>query len=182
VLKLRKTEIEQRVSEELERLARVEARLKQIEQEDVMNKVDVVVKKVEPIKIASVREVIPTYGEQGGIWRELEGYLATQRVHPVGPCLTMYHDEEYKERDVDAEVAEPITAELTETARVRVRSLPAAEVVSAVHRGPYRIRNLGMPSKPLSNGQKPTATASSARSARSTCSRGAMAIRMIPIR
>jgi DNA-binding transcriptional MerR regulator len=137
VLKLRKTEIEQRVSEELERLARVEARLKQIEQENVMNKVDVVVKKVEPTKIASVRDVIPSYSEQGGIWRELEGYLATQRVRPVGPCLTMYHDEEYKERDVDAEVAEPIAADLTETRRVRVRMLPAAEVACAVHRGPY---------------------------------------------
>jgi DNA-binding transcriptional MerR regulator len=137
VLKVRKTEIEQRVSEELERLARVEARLKQIEQEDKMDKIDVVVKKVEPLKIASVRETIPTYGEQGGLWGELEGYLATQRVRPCGPCLTMYHDDEYKEHDVDAEVAEPIAAELRETARVRVRTLPAAEVASAVHRGPY---------------------------------------------
>lgn len=137
LLKLRKTEIEQRVSEEQERLARVEARLKQIEQEHVMNKIDVIVKKVEPIKIASVRDVIPTYSEQGGIWRELEGYLAVQRVRPVGPCLTMYHDEEYKERDVDAEVAEPITADLPESPRVRVRTLPAAEVVCAIHRGLY---------------------------------------------
>jgi effector-binding domain-containing protein len=130
-------EIEQRVSEEQERLARVEARLKQIEQEHVMNTVDVVIKKVESIKIASVRDIISTFSEQGGIWGELEGYLATQRVRPVGPCLTMYHDEEYKERDVDAEVAEPITADLPETSRVRVRTLPAAEVVCAIHRGPY---------------------------------------------
>jgi DNA-binding transcriptional MerR regulator len=137
LLKLRKTEIEQRVSQEQERLARVEARLKQIEQEHVMNKIDVVVKKIEPIKVASVRDVIPTYAEQGGIWRELEGYLAVQRVRPTGPCFTMYHDEEYKECDVDAEVAEPITADLPETPRVRVHTLPAVEVVSAVHRGPY---------------------------------------------
>jgi len=137
VLKLRKTEIEQRVSEEQERLARVEARLKLIEQEHVMNKIDVVVKKIEPFKIASVRDVIPTYSEQGEIWSELEGYLAAQRVRPVGPCLTMYHDEGYKEHDVDAEVAEPIVADLPETPRVRVRTLPAVEVVSAVHRGPY---------------------------------------------
>jgi DNA-binding transcriptional MerR regulator len=138
VLKVRKMEIEQRVSDELERLARVEARLKQIEQENVMNKIDVVVKKVEPLKIASVRDIIPTYSEQGGIWGELEGYLATQRVRPVGACLTMYHDDGYKERDVDAEVAEPIAADLPESPRVRVRTLPAAEVVSAIHRGPYK--------------------------------------------
>ncbi len=102
-----------------------------------MSKIDVIVKKVEPVKIASVRDIIPSYPEQGGIWGELEGHLATQRVRPVGPCFTMYHDEGYKERDVDAEVAEPIAADLPETPRVRVRTLPAAEVVSAVHRGPY---------------------------------------------
>ena len=32
---------------------------------------------------------------------------------------------------------EPIAVSLKETERVRVRSLPAAEVASAVHRGPY---------------------------------------------
>ncbi len=137
VLKVRKTEIEQRVSEELERLARVEARLKQIEQEVLVDKIDVIVKKVEPLKIASLRQVIPTYSSQGSLWGELEGYLAAQRVRPSGPCLTMYHDEEYKERDVDAEVAEPIAADLPGTDRVRVRTLPAVEVASAVHRGPY---------------------------------------------
>jgi DNA-binding transcriptional MerR regulator len=137
VLKVRKMEIEQRVSEELERLARVEARLNQIEQENVMNKIDVVVKKVEPLKVASVRDIIPTYSQQGGMWGELEGHLATQRVRPVGPCFAIYHDEEYKERDVDAEVCEPITADLVESQRVHVRTLPSLDVASAIHRGPY---------------------------------------------
>ena len=59
------------------------------------------------------------------------------RVRPSGPCLTIYYDEEYKEHDVDAEVCEPITGPLGESSRVKVRDLPAAEVASAVHRGPY---------------------------------------------
>jgi effector-binding domain-containing protein len=119
-------------------LARVEARLKQIEQERVMNKIDIVVKKVQPIKIASIRDVIPTYREQGSLWRELEIYLGSQRVHRAGPGFTMYHDEGYKESDVDAEVAEPIAGDLPESRRVRVRTLPAVEVVSAIHKGPYK--------------------------------------------
>ena len=87
VLKLRKTEIEQRVSEEQERLARVEARLKQIEQEHVMNKIDIVVKKVQPIKIASVRDVIPTYREQGSLWRELEDLSCDPARSPGGASV-----------------------------------------------------------------------------------------------
>jgi DNA-binding transcriptional MerR regulator len=137
MLKARRAEIQSRLEAEMERLARVEARLKQIEQENAMSQIEVVIKKVEPQQIASVRDVIPTYSEQGGLWGELEGYLAAQRVRPTGPCLTIYHDEEYKAHDVDAEVCEPIDAALPETSRVRARTLPAAEVVSAVHRGPY---------------------------------------------
>jgi DNA-binding transcriptional MerR regulator len=137
LLKARRAEIQSRLDEELERLARVEARLKQIEEEQTMSQIEVVIKKVEPQRIASVRDIIPSYPAQGGLWGELEGYLAQQRVRPTGPCLTIYHDDEYKERDVDAEVCEPIGVELAEAGRVKVRSLPAAEVVSAVHRGPY---------------------------------------------
>jgi effector-binding domain-containing protein len=111
--------------------------MKQIEQESVMNTVDIIVKKVQPIKIASIRDVIPTYREQGSLWRELEIYLGSQRVRRAGPGFTMYHDEGYKESDVDAEVAEPIAGDLPESRRVHVRTLPAVEVVSAIHRGPY---------------------------------------------
>ncbi|RPH56247.1 MAG: MerR family transcriptional regulator [Chloroflexi bacterium] len=138
MLKARRAEIKARLDDEMERLARVEARLKQIEEESIMSQIEVVIKKVEPQQIASVRDIIPTYAEQGGLWGELEGYLAMQRVRPVGACLTIYHDEEYKERDVDAEVCEPIgSAAPGESRRVKVRTLPAAEVASAVHRGPY---------------------------------------------
>jgi effector-binding domain-containing protein len=137
MLKARRAEIQSRLEEELARLGRVEARLKLIEQENSMTQLEVVVKKVEPVTVAGVRDTIPTYSEQGGIWSELEGYLAMQRVRPNGPCFTIYYDEEYKERDVDAEVCEPITSELKESRRVKVHTLPAVEVVSAVHRGPY---------------------------------------------
>lgn len=137
MLKLRETEARQKVQEEAERLARVEAWLGQIEQENEMSKYDVVINNVEAVKIASVRDVVPTPPEQGGLWGELEGYLAMSRVRPNGACFTLYHDEEYKERDWDLEVCEPITDELTESRRVKVRSLPASTMACAVHNGPF---------------------------------------------
>jgi DNA-binding transcriptional MerR regulator len=84
MLKLRETETRQRVQEEAERLERIKSRLRQIEQEDVMSKYDVVIKNVEEMKTASVRDVVPTPPEQGGLWGELEGYLAMNRVRPTG--------------------------------------------------------------------------------------------------
>jgi len=137
MLKLRETEARQMVQEEAERLERIRTRLKQIEQENGMSKYDVVIKKVEEVKTASVRDVVPLPSEQGGLWGELEGYLAMNRVRPVGACFTLYHDDEFKERDWDLEVCEPIEVELKESTRVKMQTLPAATLACTLHNGPF---------------------------------------------
>jgi effector-binding domain-containing protein len=137
MLKLRETEARQRVRAETERLELIEARLKQIEQENSMSKYDVVIKKVEAVKIASVREVVPLPSEQGGLWGELEGYLALNHVRPKDACFTLYHDDEFKERDWDLEVCEPIDTDLNESKRVKVQMLPAASLACTMHNGPF---------------------------------------------
>ena len=104
-----------------------------------MSSYDVVIKKVEPIRVASVRGVVPTPPEQGLLWQELEGYLAMHRVRlSDSPCLTLYYDEEYKERDWDLEVCIPIEEPLLASQRVRVYDLPAVETMACtVHAGPF---------------------------------------------
>lgn len=54
MLKLREAESRQRVQDEAERLVHIEARLRQIEQEDIMSKYDVVIKKIDALKVASL--------------------------------------------------------------------------------------------------------------------------------
>jgi DNA-binding transcriptional MerR regulator len=63
MLRLKQVEIQQRMVDEQEKLARVEARLKMIKQEDKMSEYNVVIKQVEPLNVASVRDVIPNYPE-----------------------------------------------------------------------------------------------------------------------
>jgi len=138
MLKLRETESRQRVQEEAERLERIRTRLKRIEQENNVSKYDVVIKSVDEVRIASVRDTVPLPSEQGSLWRELEGYLAMNRVRPIGTCFSLYHDDEYRERDWDIEACEPIPGELGESTRVKVRTLPAVESMACtVHNGPF---------------------------------------------
>jgi len=138
MLKLRQAEIRQQVQEETERLERVAARLRLIEQEDKMSEYEVVIKKVEPMTIASVRAVVPTPPEQGPLWEELGEALRAHHVPTTGACLSLYHDEGTPERDWDIEVCEPIDAALSETGRVKVRQLPAvATMACVVHHGPF---------------------------------------------
>jgi effector-binding domain-containing protein len=138
MLRLKRAEIQQRVDEEQERLARVEARLSQIEMEAAMSNYDVVLKCVEPVRVASLRDIIPSYSQQSHLWGELGAYLGQRHVHPAGPCLTLYHDEGYKEKDVDVEVCEPVKANLPASDRVKVYELPGVPMMACVvHQGSF---------------------------------------------
>jgi effector-binding domain-containing protein len=138
MLRLKQVEIQQQVQEEQVRLARVEGRLKQIEQEGTMPDYDVVLKKVDPQKVVAIRDIAPTYSDQGPLWKELSVYLAQHGTRAAGPSLTIYYDTEYRERDVDVETATPIGAPLPGTERIKVRELPGVETMACViHQGSY---------------------------------------------
>ena len=103
-----------------------------------MTQYDVVIKQVEPLKVAAVRGVVPTPPDQGRLWQELESYLASQHIQPVGSCFSLYYDDEYKEKDWDIEVCEPIAGDLPETQRVKVRDLTGGAAMACVaHHGPF---------------------------------------------
>ncbi len=126
MLKLRQAEIRQQVEEEAARLARVELWLREIEQEDSMSKYDVVIKKLEPIKVAAVRGVVPTPPDQRSLWDELLNYLNQKGARMIGPPMALYHDPEFKERDWDIEVVMPIVDDLISENGVRIYDLPAS--------------------------------------------------------
>jgi len=135
MLRLKKAELHEHVQDELARLERVEARLRQIEQENTMPNYDIVLKKVEPIRVAGVRDFIPAYPQQGHLWDELETYLQQQKVAPSGACFTIYHADEPR---IDAEVCEPLSSAMPDGGRVKVHSLPGVEMAaSVVHHGPF---------------------------------------------
>jgi len=138
MLKLRQAEIRQRVEEEAWRLERVERWLREIEQEDSMSKYDVVIKKIEPVKVASVRGVVPTPPDQRTLWDELMHYLEQKGARMIGPPMALYHDPEFKERDWDIEVVMPIVEQLASENGVRVYDLPGSEKMACVvHTGPF---------------------------------------------
>ena len=138
MLLLRQAEIRDKMAEEEQRLQRVTAWLSQIEQEDKVSEYDVVIKSAEPIRVASVRGIVPTPPDQGVLWCELEDYLNSQKVKAVGTCLSLYHDDEHIENNWDVEVCEPINDELKATDRVNVYTLPAVKKLACtVHKGPF---------------------------------------------
>ncbi len=138
MLRLKQAEIERHLEREQDRLARVESRLRQIEQENKMPHYEVVLKKIEPIQAACLRDVVPNYGSVGRLLGELFGELNQKSFAPAGPPIALYYDEEYREQDVDVEVAVPVGGSPQAAGeRVTFRDLPAGEMASLVRRGPY---------------------------------------------
>jgi len=135
MLRLKETELKERVDEELYRLDRVRTRLRQMDKEQIMPNYEVVLKKVDPLRIAGLRGKIPAYPEQWPLWDELGKYMAAHKITSSGACLTIYYSEE---PDIDAEVCEPVAREFAGGERVKCHTLP--EVVQAAcvaHHGPF---------------------------------------------
>ena len=138
MLRLKQVELQEQLEEEQARLARVEQRLRQIEQEETMSTQEVAVKNIPAQAVASVRDVIPSYGDLGQLFGEIFAYLGQHRITPAGPPIGIYHDHEFREQDVDAEVAVPVTGSIPEGDRVKKRELPAVEEMACIiHQGSY---------------------------------------------
>lgn len=88
---------------------------------------EVTLKKVEPMTIASIREVIPGYEDMGTHFGEIFAHLGQNQVAPAGPPFAMYHEEGYKAKDIDVESAVPVAGPLSSGERVKVRELPGVE-------------------------------------------------------
>jgi DNA-binding transcriptional MerR regulator len=129
ILRFKQVEIKGRMEEEEQKLDRVEARLKMIEQEDEMPEYDVVIKQVDPVLVASVRNVIPTYPEQGHLWNQLEIFLNHNKISPTGPCFTIYYTDE---PNVDTEVCEPVDDQIPQDSLVKSRQVPGVELMATV--------------------------------------------------
>ena len=108
MLRLKQAEIEQRVQEEQSRLARVAARLRQIEQETHMPVLEVVVKHIETQHVLGLRETIPVPPYLGKLMHEAFGAMNSNRIQPAQPPIAIFHDEEFKPSDMDVELAIPV--------------------------------------------------------------------------
>jgi len=127
----------QQVREEHVRLARIEWRLRQIEQEETMPTQEVVLKEVSPIDVVSVRDVVPTTGFSQ-LFGQIFTYLGQHGINPSGPTMGIYYDEEFREEAVDIEAAVPVAEPVPSSERVKCRKLPAVEEVACViHEGTF---------------------------------------------
>jgi DNA-binding transcriptional MerR regulator len=141
MLTLKRKEVERHITEERARLARIAARLRNIEKEDHMADYDVVLKTVPPLLSASHTVTIPTNGEVpaylNAAFAEVYSHVKQRGAKENGPCLALWHQPAAVHVNEEAEAAVQIDRPIPGTDRVMVYTLPVTEVVSIVHQGAF---------------------------------------------
>lgn len=135
----RKKQIEKQLAREAEKLRQVESRLEILEREDdILSAYEVVIKKIDPQRIIGKRAVLPTYYHIHELFTAVCDPLRNVKLNFSGSALAIYYDCEYREKDVDVEVAVPVQTSDTEVAGFEVKELPGIdEAACLVHKGSY---------------------------------------------
>lgn len=136
MLLVKRQEARGTIEAEQTRLARIEARLRQIEQAPSGAPYDVALKQVAAQRVASLRAVLPAYPAVSALFGELEAY---QRRHGLRATAwtAIWHDGGYRESDIHAEATFTTADPLPPHARIVQGTLPAVETMASVqHHGP----------------------------------------------
>ncbi len=138
MLKLKRAEIEKQMQAERLRLARLEARIQQVNVKETKPMYDVIVRKLESQLVLSWREVVADDDRIQYMFEEAETYLAPLHARADKPPMTIYHDQEYREKDIDAEIILPLKFAIAGSESMHVLQLtPVREAACVVHTGDY---------------------------------------------
>jgi DNA-binding transcriptional MerR regulator len=138
LFQIKQTHIQQVIEIEQERLRRVAARLRQIEQEGIMPTYDIRLKQIDPLLVASVRATIPTSQDIGRLHEKLLAYLNQQGIQSTQADIILWHSRhEMREEGmtVDLETAVPLPTKLPGNEQVSIRILPGGLMACTVHTG-----------------------------------------------
>lgn len=136
---VKQAEIQVQAEETQQRLRLLDTAIKRLRKDDTAMNYNVTIKTLNERHVASVRQVIPAYDQEGILWGLLMGETGAMHLQMDDPCYSMaiFHDEGYKDSDVDVEIQVSVKGPYQNTAHVVFKTMPAITVASAVIKGSY---------------------------------------------
>lgn len=121
------------------RLLLLETAINRLRKDNTAMNYNVTVKTMPERYVASVRKVIPSYDKEGMLWEIMMRETAPQKMQIAENCssLAMFHDDGYKDSDVDIEVQMTVNGTYKNTENVVFKTEPAIEIASATYKGGY---------------------------------------------
>lgn len=141
LLARKRSEIMTKIAEETMRLSKVESYLAR---DDKMNlnslSYPVVVKELPEVIVASMRRIMPSYESLFSMMPEMGAEMERLGCVCAEPeyCFNIYHDGEYKERDIDVEICESVVEARKDSELVQFKTIKKVPKAACVlHKGPY---------------------------------------------
>lgn len=124
--------------EEKLKVKRIEVYIDSLREENIMEN-NVIIKDLPEVIVASMRRVVKNYEEFNSFYPEMGKLMAKHGVKCAVPgyCFSLYHDGEYKEKDIDAEICEAVDKMYESKDGITYRVIPAVKAACILHKGPY---------------------------------------------
>jgi len=138
-LSVKKAEVKAEAEETAHRLLLLETAIRRLRKDGTTMSYNVNLKTLPKRYVASVRKIIPAYDQESALWNIMMRETAPQKIQPTENCysLAIFHDEGYKESDVDVEIQLTVKGNYQDTENVVFKTVPAIEVASTTYKGSY---------------------------------------------
>jgi len=137
-LEQKEIEINREIERNKEKLSRIKSHISSIKKEKNMN-YDVVLKELPEVIVASRRLIIKDYNQLFQAAPEMGEMMKTQGLKCRIPeyCFNIYHDGEYKEKNIDVEICEAVVVPGKDTKDLKFKTFPSVKAACILHKGPY---------------------------------------------
>jgi DNA-binding transcriptional MerR regulator len=100
----RRRDIENIIKTEQDKLSKIELAKKDIMQKKIAVNYNVSIKSIPSYQVLSLRRIVPDYYAEGLLWKEMSAFTDKNNIPISSNTFTIYHDSDYKEKDVDIEI------------------------------------------------------------------------------
>lgn len=139
LLNIKRAAMQEEQEEATQRLRLLKTAIARLEKDENSMTYNVSLKTIPERYVFSVRQVIPSYDQEGILWNLLMKETESLKLLPAENCysLAIFHDEGYRDSDVDVEIQGTLAGRYEDTEHVKFKTVPPIEVASATYRGSY---------------------------------------------
>ena len=108
ILEDKRLEIECVIAKEQEKVSKIEHAKKDILREKITLNYSVSIKAIPGYHVLSIRQIVPSYYSEGQLWEEMSIFVKQHNISILNNPFTIYHDTDYREKNVDIELCAPV--------------------------------------------------------------------------
>lgn len=129
-LEQKQLEIEQAIQNEQEKIRKIEAAKNELQGNKGELHYNISMKAIPEYQVLSLRRIVPTYYSEGDLWDELSAFAKKQNIKISNHTFSVYHDTEYKEKNVDIKLCVPVSRLYKDTAPFCFRTVEPVPVMA----------------------------------------------------